>query len=231
MKLEFSLLIPILFTFFSCQGQQEFPKDVDFEGLQGSPKQIVETTEIRPSNRVTKEIYHFNKEGLLTTIEHYNVYHTEEDSLSLGDITFYTNPANNTRIAITVSYQRNDTIRLKEYNLVNDSLIHLHIVEHTNAFNTKVVQQLNKQNRIIKTTTKITDTLNQVVTINSATEFVYLEGRLHELIITNDNTNGASKSVTVKNEIIDAFGNFVYREYIDENEAIIYTVKREYTYH
>ncbi|WP_394751341.1 hypothetical protein [Spongiimicrobium salis] len=231
MKSKLSLIILLIFTFFCCKGQQELPKDLDLEGLKGLPKRIVETSEIKPSNRLIKEIYYFNKQGFLTKMEHYNVYHKDEDSLSLGDITFYTNPVKNSRFSITVRNQSNDTIRLKDYNLINDSLININIIEYKNSFNTKVSQKLNRENRIIKTTTKITDTLNKVVKANSETEFIYIEGELNELIITNDKTNENSKSVMIKNEKKDEFGNFVYRELIDENETIVYIVKREYIYH
>ena len=231
MKPELSLIILLVFNYLSCIGQQELPKDLDLEGLKGLPKQIVETSEVKPSNRLTKEIYYFDKQGFLTKIEHYNVYHKDEDSLSLGDVTFYTNPVKNSRFSITVRNQSNDTIRLKDYNLINDSLININIVEYKNSFNTIVWQKLDRENRIIKTTTRITDTLNKVVKVNSETEFIYIEDNLNELIITNDKTNGSSKSVMVKNEKKDKFGNFVYRELIDEDKTIVYIVKREYIYH
>jgi hypothetical protein len=229
--MKIKLLILLFVGILNSNAQDKFPIDLDFEGLKGFPKQILETTEIKDSDHTTKEIYHFDKKGYLTKVEHYNWYDSDNDSLYLGDVTFYKKSNVKSKIAITIKHQSNDTIRFKEYNLINDSTINVYVKEYKTTLKTKTVQKLDKNNRIIKTTTEISDTINETIKLNSKTEFIYNDSELKKLIIKNDRTGDKSKSVIIINVKKDEFGNFVYREFIDENNITVYKVKRKYIYH
>lgn len=227
---KISLLL-IIVSFYSCNGQQKLPKDTALEGLKAQPKQIVETSKINQTNQQFKEVTYFNKQGFITKIEHYNIHHVDTDSLELGDITWIKKPVNGSRSSATISHKSTDTIRVKHYQLVDHNSILVHVKEYKNLLQSNVNQLLDKKNRIIKTSSIVTDTVTKQVKVNSQTEFVYKNDELHELIITNDATNGKSKSIKIVNQKNDQHGNFIFRQYKDEQNTILYTLKREYVYY
>ncbi len=224
-------MLLFLITTVCCNAQKPFPKDVEFDDIKGYPKQIVETTNMVDINQTTKDIYYFDKSGYLQKIEHYNWYDTPSDSLLLGDITHYKPIDSLSKRAITINQESQDTIRVKSYRMINDSIISLKIKEYKTAYKTNVIQQLDFQNRIISTKTTITDTLINKIKVYSTADFIYKGKDLKEIYIINDRAGDKPHKTLVKTVEKDSVSNFTHREYLDGTNTVVYTIKRRYVYY
>lgn len=227
-KLFLIFIIPL--QVFSSYSQNVFPTDWQIDRLKGNPKKIIELTKLPEQDHKTKDVNYFNEHGYLTKIEHYNLYDKDLDSLFLNDITYFHYFDENTKFAYTLNHESGDTIRVKSYQLIEKRQIKIQSIERTNSFYSIVHQKLDSNYGIIEVQSLVTDSESGVQKINSTSTFNYIDNQLFELTIINNRTPAEGVITKVNTLKIDEKGNFLSREYYNENEKLVYIVNRIYTY-
>ena len=176
------------------------------------------------------QVYHFDGSGYLVRIENYNDFHVDEDSLHLGEVTYYEYTAPNSRKSFTLSAERGDTLRTATYEIFGKAGIKVSVKDYSNNYFTEIFQTLDEQGRIVVTSSMISDQLSDAIYSASSTKFIYDRSGLQKLIVVNERTGNEGKELTCQNRSYDKAGNVTHLEYRDESGVIVSRIYKAYEY-
>lgn len=231
MKVKFLLLLSLLIT-IGCTTKSIFPTDWAVEELKGKPKKITEFSNYVANQMQAKKVSYYNESGHLLKTEEYNEYDQTDDSFNLTQTTYYNYPENDSvRTFVTYKENSKDTVKTGTYRVVDPHTIIAKSKFHDSTTLSELEQKLDTENRVIKTTTKVINSKHDLVTMQSSTDFIYSENGLEKLIIKNKEIKPEGSEINLANKKTDDKGNPIYCEYIDENNNVVYSLKRKYEYY
>ncbi len=192
---------------------------------------MTETTQMVSEGIEFIHVHHFDVSGYLTMIEKYNDFHVDEDSIYLGEITYFETTGSNTRRSFTLSAERRDTLRVNTYEAFEETSIKVSIRDFTSKYFTEIIQKLDEKGRIISTHAVISDQLSDEIYLASITKFIYDDNGLQKLIVINERTGNEGAEVLCQNRRYDEAGNVTHLEYQDEDGVMTSIVDKAYEYH
>ncbi|MCZ4410086.1 hypothetical protein O3Q51_14785 [Cryomorphaceae bacterium 1068] len=190
-----------------------------------------ETIEMVSEGIKFRQVYHFDVSGHLMKIENYNDYHLDEDSLHLGEITYFEYTTGNSRSSFTLSADKSDTVKVTHYEFFGENNIKVYTENYSNSYFTEIIQTLDEKGRIVVTHGFISDRDNEEIYTASITRFIYDHDKLLKLIVVNDRTGAEGKEVYCHSRKYDEVGNLTHMEYQDEDGVIVSIVDKSYEYY
>jgi hypothetical protein len=225
-------IITSLFSFFLFSlSYGQFPVDKNFEGLKAAPRSMDETTEMVSEGIKFRQVYHFDILGHLLKIENYNNFNIDEDSLYLGEITFFEYTAANSRSSYTLSPVNGDTLKVSHYVFFGEKYIKVSTENFNDSYSTEIIQTLDQKGRIVVTYAVISDENSEEIYSASVTDFIYDGDKLQKLIVVNDRIGTEGKEVICMNKRYDEQGNLTHLEFADEKGEIVSVVDKMYQYY
>lgn len=225
-KLPKIILILVSFAYSSLEAKS-WPTDWTYLQLSNQPLKMTEFSKTKFNDFERKDIYYFNNQGYLIKIEHFN--HLDHDSLKIGSISYVELISDTTKKWTTVSTITNDTLRIKEYRLVNNHHTFIIIHEKKQPFQSLINHQYDSNLRIKVAENKIIDTFLNKVKVFSKVDFYYLSGLLDSIKVTEFIPTKGDQ-VTIIHEKRDNYGNVTRRKYINREGELVYSITREYVY-
>lgn len=214
----------ILLTFASC-AQKSPTMDKLFLEVQGDIKTITVLNE--KEDDVERQIYYFTPEGEIEKIEQFNTT-SDFKKRKIGTISHFDKQVGKTRYFYRMEMDSKKVIEKYSIELLekNTFQFSLESIGEGTQFYDKTVY--NNQGQRLKSTSEehVLEDINR-----SKQEYFYdSKQNLEYSIYTNFADNSVLK-LFFKNAVKDTYGNFTYAEYVDENEAVIFKLVREYTYY
>ena len=209
----------------------DFPNDLKRNNLSGPIKSYTEHSLNHATSTSFEDTYHFNEEGFITHIDHYNHRYVEQDSLALGEITFFEKVSNTERNSKTISVDDQQVSKIKKEVLVNDSTLHIYTKSITTKYELKTIHIWDKDYKILSSTTTGKKWNDMNNSLYSKVVFSYRDNQLVEMKVSNDSTRLPFKKSKVTESGTDEFGNFLKREYFDSEDGLQHTVTRSYEYY
>ncbi|WP_143032137.1 hypothetical protein [Tenacibaculum sp. MAR_2009_124] len=179
-----------------------------------------------PESYSYKYVYYFDKNGYIQKSETY--MSIDNDEYELGSLTFYKRVDNSAfKLTSYDGYYENLSA------IGNDTFIEntIHSEYKTNNFPLLITstKKLDKKQRILEWINTNTNTETNEINYQTSKKFVYNNNRVSKVIVNNGKEK-TTKTLLIKNEKLDRYGNFLYQEYFTEDSKLESISKREYVY-
>lgn len=221
-----------LATWTSCAQDRKTIDQIFFE-VGGPVKTMTEWQDMTHKTAYTKDtaysIYYFSPGGDLYKIEHYNSFPEDKPGIAaIGSITSFKKQQGNKRY-----YSKIQTDNLLEVQFITLQKINAATLKY--SFSTIMskdtmvkVFTLNKNNRF--THSAASGRVYRFAATKDLDYFYDEQGRPERVILTDKETKESAEA-NVTDATYDQYGNMLRATYIDQNNKILYTINRSYTYY
>jgi uncharacterized protein (DUF2249 family) len=199
--------------------------------LKGNVKVVkqVFTNKLEPTSFQLHETFYFDRNGNIEKL----VYNTKIDNNEFDEspdlVTTFKQVSEKERVGITMEKNSNDTIDIKNIELLDSYTIKVDVQQLQNSeYRKEIFQKLDTLQRLKEMQVTIFGVPSNETTLKYMYEYVY-EGDLVKEIISKN--NGVESIFTMKDQKFDEHGNFTYRNHIDNAGKIMFTEERTYEYY
>ncbi|MFK7833971.1 MAG: hypothetical protein AB8B52_11885 [Winogradskyella sp.] len=208
-----------------CLGQSTLPTDLVLNDLNGAVKTVVEIVSV-PNTPDVKKVYHFDRNGLLTTIDEYSEFLNEQDSLINNSIHHFENKHGERTFTVRDTKNRaitsTGTFKVLQPNVYSLDVNISKDIRSYSVFKFEANVLVDRINTIMKE--------NGEEWVNMQLSYNYTDGLL-DWIDVLDLTTKTKDTTHIENLGIDSYGNFQSQRYFDQSHTLVYEIKREINYY